>query len=173
MKNLRNLVAGISIGCLAYAHNFNSVYAKEPDLDMPAEGIELIKEAERFSSKPYLDAGKYSIGYGHQIKPEEKYRLVDESQAESLLRNDIREAESAVSRSVNVPLNQNQYGALVCLAYNIGSGNFRKSTLLKKLNSGNYSGAASEFQRWNRSGGKVLKGLQIRREKERALFLKK
>ncbi len=75
--------------------------------------------------------------------------------------------------SVTVPLNQNQFDALVSLTYNIGSGAFNNSTLLKKLNKGDYQGAADQFLVWNKAGGKVMKGLVRRREAEQALFLKK
>ncbi|KQD16250.1 lysozyme [Acinetobacter baumannii] len=72
-----------------------------------------------------------------------------------------------------MPLTQNQFDALVSLAYNIGSGAFKGSTLLKLLNKGDYKGAADQFLVWNKAGGKVMKGLVRRREAERALFLKK
>jgi hypothetical protein len=72
---------------------------------------------------------------------------------------------------VKVPLTQNQFDALVSLVYNIGQTAFSNSTLLKKLNAKDYQGAADQFLRWNKGGGKVMKGLVRRREAERALFL--
>ncbi|WP_312069487.1 lysozyme, partial [Acinetobacter sp.] len=80
---------------------------------------------------------------------------------------------ASVNNLVKVPLSQNQFDALVSLTYNIGSTAFKNSTLLKKLNAKDYAGAADQFLRWNKGGGKVLKGLVRRREAERALFLKK
>jgi lysozyme len=69
-----------------------------------------------------------------------------------------------------VPLKQHQFDALVSFAYNVGVGNLRSSTLLRKLNAGDYDGAALEFHRWNRSKGKVLPGLVRRRAAEALLF---
>lgn len=82
-----------------------------------------------------------------------------------------REFAPGVSAAVTVPLDQKQFDMLVDLAYNIGLGNFRGSTLLRKLNAGDYKGAADEFPKWNKGGGKVMKGLQRRRYAERAVFL--
>ena len=77
-----------------------------------------------------------------------------------------------MTEAVKVPLNPNQFGALTSFTYNLGAGNLRSSTLLRKLNAGDYAGAAAEFARWNKAGGKVLKGLTRRRAAERALFEK-
>lgn len=74
---------------------------------------------------------------------------------------------------VEVPLNQNQFDALASFTYNLGETNLSSSTLLKKLNAKDYTGASNEFLKWNRAGGKVLNGLVRRREAERNLFLKK
>ncbi|EDH9820259.1 TPA_asm: lysozyme, partial [Salmonella enterica subsp. enterica serovar Typhimurium] len=79
--------------------------------------------------------------------------------------------ENDVSRLVKVKLTQGQFDALVSFAYNLGARTLSSSTLLRKLNSGDYAGAADEFLRWNKAGGKVLNGLTRRREAERALFL--
>ena len=73
---------------------------------------------------------------------------------------------------VKVPLNENQHGALVSFTYNLGAGNLGSSTLLRKLNAGDYAGAAAEFPRWNKAGGKELAGLTRRRAAEKALFEK-
>ena len=81
-----------------------------------------------------------------------------------------REFEPGVVSLVKVPLTQNQFDALVCFAYNVGIQALRGSTLLKKLNGGDYAGAANEFGRWNRAGGRVLSGLISRRAAERACF---
>ena len=79
-------------------------------------------------------------------------------------------AKSAVEK-VRVPLTDAQHGALVSLVFNIGSGNFRRSTLLRLLNEGDYEGAADEFPKWRKAGGKVLKGLERRRKAEREMFI--
>ena len=79
--------------------------------------------------------------------------------------------ESDVSNLVKVKLTQGQFDALVSFAYNLGARALSTSTLLQKLNAGDYTGAADEFPRWNKAGGKVLPGLTWRREAERALFL--
>ena len=79
--------------------------------------------------------------------------------------------ESAVYENVKVGLNQNQFDALVSLTYNIGIGAFSKSTLLKKLNAGDYKGTSNQFDVWVNAGGKRLDGLVKRRAKEKALFL--
>ncbi len=76
----------------------------------------------------------------------------------------------AVNNAVTVPLNQDQFDALVSFTFNLGEGNLKSSTLLKKVNAGDFAGAAQEFQRWNKAGGKVLPGLTRRRACEALLF---
>ncbi|EAA7932780.1 lysozyme, partial [Salmonella enterica subsp. enterica] len=88
-----------------------------------------------------------------------------------LLKTGLVGYESDVSRLVKVRLTQGQFDALVSFAYNLGARTLSTSTLLRKLNAGDYAGAADEFLCWNKAGGKVLKGLTRRREAERALFL--
>jgi lysozyme len=91
-------------------------------------------------------------------------------QAVAWLRRDVASAEATVKRDVRVELNQEEYDALVDLVFNIGSGNFETSTLLRKLNAGDTDGAIAEFAKWNKAGGVVLAGLVKRREAERVLF---
>lgn len=79
---------------------------------------------------------------------------------------DIQHKETAVKKCVTAPLYQYEYDAYVDLAYNIGTGNFCSSTLVKKLNAQDYAGACKEILRWNRANGRVVKGLTLRREKE-------
>ena len=83
----------------------------------------------------------------------------------------MKEFENTVNTSVTVPLSQNKYDALVSLSYNIGSGAFKNSTLLNKLNSGDYKGAAEQFLVWNKVNSKKMQGLVNRREAEHNLFL--
>lgn len=84
---------------------------------------------------------------------------------------DLMRFSQLVNRVVNVPLTQNQFDALVSLAYNIGPHAFEASTLLKKLNVGDYYAAAEQFLRWDKSKGQILKGLVKRRAAEKKLFL--
>lgn len=143
-------------------------------------GLELIKHFEGLRLESYLcPAGKLTIGYGHtgnDVKPNMK---ITEIQADKLLADDFLEAESDVAKLVKVPLNENQLDALASFVFNLGSSNLWASTLLKKLNAGDYEGAAREFDRWvytkNPKTGKpeVLNGLVKRRAAERQLFERK
>ncbi|HZF55898.1 MAG TPA: type VI secretion system tip protein TssI/VgrG [Polyangiaceae bacterium] len=145
-------------------------------------GLALIKKSEGFRSKPYVDpVGIPTIGYGTIKYPNGRaVRMSDppisEARATKYLKRDARSRELAVIAMVKVPLNVNQFSALVSFAYNVGLGALQGSTLLKKLNAGKYNGAASEFMKWNKGtiGGKlvVLPGLTIRRAAERKLFKK-
>ncbi|NUG12423.1 lysozyme [Acinetobacter seifertii] len=141
-------------------------------------GISLIKSFEGFRLKAYDDGvGVWTIGYGTIKYPNGIRVKAGDSctvqQAEDYLRNDLAVFENAVNRLVKVKLTQNQFDALVSFTYNLGETNLGKSTLLKKLNAGDYQGAADQFLVWNKAGGKVMNGLVRRREAERALFLKK
>lgn len=141
----------------------------------PSENLfNMVKEFEGFRANAYPDPGTggepWTIGYGH-TGGVRRGDVCDEAQADYWLRQDVKTAVSAVQDYVAVPVNQNQFDALVDFVYNVGSGNFAKSTLLKKLNAGDYEGAANEFPRWNKAGGKVMAGLTRRREAEKALFL--
>jgi lysozyme len=140
--------------------------------------IKLIKEEEGFSTKPYLcPAKRWTIGYGSTFYEDgtpvkESDRPIDEARALSMLEVHLkRRVHTVIERFVQVQLTDNQFDAITSFIYNVGGGNFQKSTLLRKLNAGDYLGAADEFKKWNISNGKVLNGLVKRREKERALFL--
>lgn len=140
--------------------------------------IKLIKECEGFSIVPYLcPAGVPTIGYGStRYADNTPVKMTDspitETVAESLLFSKLKEFEQAVTRYVKVPLNQNQFDALVDFAYNVGTQNLRTSTLLKILNTGQYAAASAEFNKWVHGGGKVLPGLVKRRRLETELFRK-
>ncbi|MBT8448592.1 MAG: lysozyme [Gammaproteobacteria bacterium] len=139
-------------------------------------GLDLIKEFEGFSAAPYVDSDRgYSIGYGHFILPGQHFELIDEETATHLLLNDLAIAEDAVNTNVTVDINQNMYDALVSFTYNVGIGAFKSSTLLRKLNSGDYDGVSDEFKRWNKStigGEKIeLAGLTARRAREAEVFI--
>lgn len=130
----------------------------------------LIKEFEGLRLHAYKDpVGIWTIGYGHTKTAVEGMKITMRG-AEELLRHDLVWVEKAIKKNVRVPLTQNQYDALASWVYNLGETNLRKSTLLKKLNAGDYHGAGQEMLRWNKAGGKVLKGLTRRREAEVALW---
>ena len=134
-------------------------------------GLNLIKDFEGLRLNAYQDAvGVWTIGYGHTSTAYPGQRITT-TQATALLRQDVANFENAVTRAVRVPITENQFAALVSFAYNVGSGALNSSTLLRKLNAGDTFGAANEFLRWNRAGGRVLAGLTRRREAERSLFL--
>ena len=134
-------------------------------------GVNLIKHFEGLRLTPYRDiSGKYTIGYGHLLRKGESYTKISEAQAERILVEDIRIAEAVVKQYVRVPINRDQFSALVSLVYNIGGYQFRKSTLLKMLNARNYVAAAQEFTRWNKVGKTRYPGLTRRRKMEFNLF---
>ncbi|SCC29869.1 lysozyme [Kosakonia oryziphila] len=138
-----------------------------------AAGLTLIKSFEGLSLEKYRDAvGKWTIGYGHLILPQENFpQALSNKEAEDLLRADLGMTERGVHRLVTVDLNQNQFDALVAFAFNVGLGNLQDSTLLRLLNQGQYQAAADQLPRWNKAGGKILPGLTRRRDAERALFM--
>ncbi|WP_336286576.1 lysozyme [Cronobacter dublinensis] len=140
------------------------------------KGLALIKEFESCQLKAYrCPAGVWTIGYGWTQpvdgKPVRAGMEIDMLTAERLLKTGLIGYENDVMKLVRVKLSQAQFDALVSFTYNVGSRNFSTSTLLKKLNAGDYAGAADEFLRWNKSRGKVLNGLVRRRAAERELFL--
>ncbi|MGY5958682.1 lysozyme [Kosakonia sp. BK9b] len=146
--------------------------ANQP-LNTGVAGLTLIKSFEGLSLEKYRDAvGKWTIGYGHLILPNESFpQALTKEQAEDLLRADLGMTERGIRKQVTVDLNQNQFDALVAFAFNVGLGNLQSSTLLRLLNQGQYQAAADQLPRWNKAGGNVLAGLTRRREAERALFL--
>lgn len=143
------------------------------------KGIALIKQFEGCSLTAYPDPGTggapWTIGYGwtHPVdgKPVKPGMKIEQETADRLLKTGLVSYENDVLKLAKVKLTQGQFDALVSFAYNVGSRSLSTSTLLKKLNDGDAKGAADEFPRWNKAGGKVLNGLTRRREAERALFL--
>jgi len=146
-------------------------------MEASMNAIKLIQDSEGFRAKPYLcPAGVPTIGYGSTIYENGTHvKLSDpeitEERAIEILFDQLKKYENAVNRYVHVPINQNQFDALVDFAYNAGAGNLQRSTLLRKLNTGDYEGASHEFGRWVYGGGKKLNGLVKRREAERRLFV--
>lgn len=133
-------------------------------------GLALIKAFEGLKLNAYrCAAGVWTIGYGHTLGVNPGDTLTEQA-ADLFLRQDAAVAEASVNRYVNVPLTQNQFNALVSFVFNLGSGNFRNSTLLKKLNAGDYQGAGEELLRWVRAGDTTLPGLVRRRAVEKTLF---
>lgn len=139
-------------------------------------GLSIIKQCEtcRLTAfKPTPD-DVWTIGWGHTKGVSEGDTCTQES-ADEFLAEDLAEAEAAVNKMVTVPLNQNQFDALVSFVYNEGAHALEISTLLHKLNALDYIGAAAEFPRWNKQRKKdgsyvVLNGLVKRRDLERTLF---
>lgn len=146
----------------------------------------LIARLEGFRSEPYQDqAGLWTIGFGHLIKPGDGFwspsnpngkKSISVDEARALYESDSAAARAAVQSNVRVGLTDAQFAALTSLAFNIGSGAFARSTLVRKLNEGDYAAAADQFRVWNKytddSGELVTSaGLTVRREKEREIFL--
>jgi len=139
-------------------------------MKLEQKGIELLKHFEGCELTAYQDSvGVWTIGYGHTKGVHEGMTITQE-QAEQMLLTELVEYEGYIKNMVTVPLTQNQFDALVVWIYNLGPTNFGSSTLLKELNSGNYTAAGKEILRWNKAGGKVLAGLVKRREAEAQLF---
>lgn len=133
-------------------------------------GLALIKRSEGFRADAYRDAaGIWTIGYGHTGNVRAGDRVTP-AEGEALLRADLAVAEDEVARAVRVPLRQGQFDALASFVFNLGGPALEGSTLLRKLNAGDYAGAAAEFPRWCHAGQGVLPGLVTRRAAERALF---
>ena len=142
-----------------------------------AAALEIITRFEGFSAEPYqCPANFWTIGYGSTLCPDGSRVTPDtppitESEALEWVRHELVRTEYDVRRLVHIPLNSNQFGALVSFTYNVGSGNLKASTLRQKLNRGDIEGALLEFPKWRRAGGKILRGLVRRREAERQLFV--
>jgi lysozyme len=134
-------------------------------------GLAAIKKHEGYRATPYKDvAGFWTGGYGHKLEAWEHKETRTEEEWTRILAQDVATAETAVNNLVKVPLEQYQFDALVSFVYNVGVGAFRRSTMLKLLNQGNYSAAAGEFSKWVKAGGKTVQGLVNRRTAEANLF---
>lgn len=138
--------------------------------------INLIKEFEGFSAEAYLDpVGICTIGYGTTeragvgIVPVLGMAITKE-EAEWYLEQVVKKFASQIAQHITQPINENEFGAYVSLAYNIGPNAFAKSSSLRHFNAGNKEKAAANILLWNKAGGKVLKGLVRRRAAEKVLF---
>jgi lysozyme len=139
-------------------------------VNISEEGISLIKKFEGCELRSYQDAvDVWTVGYGHtkDVKPGQ---MITKEEAEEMLIEELTEYCSYVETAVEVPLHQNQFDALVSWTYNLGPTNLNSSTMLKKLNAGEYEDIPEQIKRWNKAGGKVLPGLERRRLAESLLF---
>ena len=159
------------------------------------KGIKLLKHHEGFRKKPYQCAAKiWTIGYGHAMYPEQmkipstpegmerrkafplKYadnRVWSVEEIDALLVKDVARFERAVERFISVPLRQHEFDALISATYNLGPGWLQRSQVRQKINRGDKKGAMESLRKYNKAGGKVLRGLDNRRKDEEALFLGK
>lgn len=137
-----------------------------------SNGLALVKQFEGLRTQAYIcPAGVLTIGYGSTGAHVKRGMVITEAQATALLAQDVVRFEKAVN-GLGVALTQNQFDALVSFAFNVGEKALRDSTLAKKLKAGDYKGAAAQFARWTKAGGKTLPGLVRRRAAEAALFVR-
>ena len=158
-----------------YNLNADGVLDGNAGLRTNSAGVKIIKDSEALRLEAYQGpAGNWLIGYGHSqgVSPG---MVISEARAEELLRDDLRAFEDGVKRLLTVPVNENEFSAMVSLAYNLGVGGFGRTVVLERLNAGDRQGAADGFLRHNRAriNGEltVLDHLTHRRELERELFL--
>ncbi len=134
-------------------------------------GLALTRAFEALRFTAYQDGGGvWTIGYGHTGRDVYRGCHISQDEAEQTLRWDMRAAVDCVNASVHVPLTQGQFDALVDFTFNAGRGNFLRSTLLAKVNAGDFAGAAAEFGKWVNVNGQPERGLIRRRAAEAALF---
>jgi len=137
------------------------------------EGFKLLTTFEGCRLDAYDDGvGVWTIGYGH-TKGIHEGMTITQAQAEQFLQEDLEIFESYVEDGIQVDVNEDQFSALVCFCFNVGPEAFGSSTLLRKLNAGDYQGAAEQFPVWNKGGGEPMLGLTRRRLAEQALFFSK
>lgn len=143
------------------------------------KGIDLIKRFEGYSAAAYPDpatnAEPYTIGWGTTVYPNgDRVKLGDiltMAAAESYLKNEVAQKTNAINNLVTSTINQNQFDSLASFAYNLGVGNLKKSTLLKKVNANpSDTTIRNEFTKWSKANGKPMKGLVIRRNAEANLY---
>lgn len=142
-----------------------------------AAGIALIEEFEGFSPTWYSDpVGVWTVCFGHTDAAGPPYhkdtrnKVFSKAEGREILARDVQKYADAITKLVEVPLNQNQFDALTSWCYNVGPGAVAKSTLIKRLNAGDYAAVPGELAKWNKAGGKTLKGLTRRRAAEAALW---
>jgi len=156
-------------------------------MKVSAKCIEQIKKDEGVRNRAYqCPALLWTIGCGHVIDPHHAKvpfadrkqlpipagwdRVLSADEIDEILRKDLNRFEQGVLRLIKVPMTQGQFDGLVSFSFNVGLGNLQNSTLRMKMNRGDYAGAAEQFLVWTKAGGKVLKGLVIRRTHEKEMF---
>lgn len=143
-----------------------------------SEGLRLIKHHEGIRTKPYKDCiGLWTIGVGHLIGngkslPDSWNRVLTLDEIDALLVRDLNRFERGIALQLPVPLKQCEFDSLVSFAFNLGLGTLQRSTLRQQILRGNKKGAAEQILRYNRAGGKIVKGLVTRRNDEYQLFLR-
>lgn len=143
-------------------------------MTLPPQSVQLVKEFEGCSLQAYKDmAGKLTIGYGH-CGPEVKLgQTITQEEADNLLLTDMESAACSVKKYVKVPLNDNEFSALISFTFNVGPQNLKRSSLVVLLNAGRYEAVPVELLRWCKAGGAVVGGLYRRRVAEAELWNKK
>ena len=147
-------------------------------MNVSAEGLNFIKRFEGVRNRPYrCSAGLWTIGVGHligdgKLLPKDWNRVFSEKEINALLATDISKFERGVRMYIKVPLRQCEFDALCSFAFNLGLGTLQRSTLRQKINRGDKNGAAETLLKYCRASGKVIKGLQIRRQAEYKLFMR-
>jgi len=143
-----------------------------------SEGLRLIKHHEGVRAKPYKDCiGLWTVGVGHLIGngkslPDSWNRVLTLEEIDALLVRDLNRFERGIALQLPVPLKQCEFDSLVSFAFNLGLGTLQRSTLRQQILRGNKKGAAEQILRYNRAGGKIVKGLVKRRNDEYQLFLR-
>ena len=141
------------------------------DLTYSREGLALTEQYEGCRLTAYQDqVGVWTIGYGHTGADVTPGLNITLAQAEALLAQDVLAAARCVNNLVKLQLTQGEFDALVDFVFNLGPGNFLRSTLLTALNAGDFAKAAAQFECWDRAGGVVVAGLLRRRQAELGLF---
>lgn len=146
-------------------------------MNLSAEGINLIKQFEGVRNRPYRCSAKlWTVGVGHLIGdgkslPDSWNKTFTAEEINALLIRDLNRFERGIRMYIKVPLRQCEYNALCSFAFNLGLGTLQRSTLRQKINRGDKESAAKEILKYCRAGGKIIKGLQRRREAEYQMFL--
>lgn len=145
-------------------------------MEYSQDGLKLTEQFEGCRLNAYPDPGTggdpWTIGYGHTGSDVYDGMTITQEQAEQLLLQDVQRAVADVNAKLTVEVTQGEFDALVDFAFNCGCGNLNSSTLLKKINSGDFEGAAQEFEKWDRAAGHVMAGLLRRRQAEELEFMK-
>lgn len=169
------LIAGVVAATTGRANAASAAYPSTNPRALSERGVAFIKQEEGFRARAYKDGitpvglQLYSIGYGHQITGKDgltKDSVIDVAKGDQLFRADVQSRVRSIIKNVRVPLTQSQFDALVSLSYNIGLGAFERSTLLRRLNEGNYEAARLQFLEWDKNDTQNVG----RRKREANLF---